>query len=139
MTLLPPFTARAEVGALVERIVARGMRAGVAVKPGTPVEALIDLLHAHPRVSLALVMTVEPGFGGQAFQPAQLEKVRALRRTFPLLDVQVDGGLGPGNIEAAATAGANVIVAGTSVFAAPDGPAAAIRTLRSAVDAAIAT
>lgn len=113
------------------------MRVGVALKPGTPVEGLIALLRAHPQVSLALVMTVEPGFGGQAFREDQLGKVRALRAAFPALDVQVDGGLGPANIAAAAGAGANAIVAGTSVFKAPEGAAHAIRLLRTAVEAVV--
>ena len=125
------------VGDLVAHITGRGMRAGVALKPGTPVKDLVALLRAHPAVTLALVMTVEPGFGGQAFREDQLEKVRALRAAFPTLDVQVDGGLGPANIVLAASAGANVIVAGTSVFKAPEGAAHAIGVLRAAVDAVV--
>ncbi len=121
--------------ALINAIKGHGMKAGVALKPGTPVERVLPLAaHLH----MVLVMTVEPGFGGQAFMPDQMPKVRALRAAFPHLNIQVDGGLGPDNIAAAAEAGANVIVAGTSVFKAPGGPASAIGVLRAAVDASIA-
>lgn len=82
---------------------------------------------------MVLVMTVEPGFGGQKFQPEMMPKVRALRERYPGLDIQVDGGLAPSTIDAAAESGANVIVAGSAVFGAPD-PAAAIQALRRAVD-----
>jgi len=82
---------------------------------------------------MILVMTVQPGFGGQPFQAEQLPKVMALRKRYPSIDIQVDGGLGPSTIDAAAAAGANVIVAGTAVFGAYD-PAAVITKLRSVVD-----
>lgn len=127
-----------DVAGLVTSITEKGMRAGVALKPGTPAEALIPVLHAVPGISMVLVMTVEPGFGGQSFMSDMMPKVAALRKAFPELDIQVDGGLGPGvTITQAAEAGANVIVAGTSVFKAPDGPAAAIAQLRAAVDGKI--
>lgn len=69
---------------------------------------------------MALVMTVEPGFGGQAFMPEQLPKVTALRKRYPNLWIEVDGGLSKSTVEPAAKAGANVIVAGSAVFGAPD-------------------
>jgi ribulose-phosphate 3-epimerase len=121
------------------------MRCGVAVKPKTPITDTILDLCAAKKVDLVLVMTVEPGFGGQPFMSSVLDKarlcggyaaddqVRLLRDRFPLLDIQVDGGLGPSTIDEAARAGANVIVAGTSVFGAPD-PAQVISLLRHAVD-----
>jgi ribulose-phosphate 3-epimerase len=84
---------------------------------------------------MVLCMTVTPGFGGQPFQAAVLPKVAALRQRYPELDIQVDGGLGPSTVDAAAAAGANVIVAGTAVFGAPD-PAAVIAKLRGAVEEA---
>ena len=90
-----------------------GMQVGVAIKPGTGVEALKDVIAL---VDMVLVMTVEPGFGGQKFQPAMMPKVLQLRTEHPKLDIQVDGGLGPPTIDAAAAAGANIIVAGSSVF-----------------------
>ena len=61
-------------------------------------------------------MTVEPGFGGQSFMPNMMPKVLALRTAYPTLDIQVDGGLSPSTIDAAAAAGANIIVAGSAVF-----------------------
>jgi len=78
-------------------------------------------------------MTVEPGFGGQSYMPLCAEKCRALRSQFPQLAIQVDGGLAPATIDHAAECGANVIVAGSAVFGAPD-CAVAIQTLRDAVD-----
>ena len=109
------------------------MRAGICIKPSTPVAELLPVLRALPALTLALVMTVEPGFGGQSFMPAMMPKVAALRAAFPALDIQVDGGVDAGTVRAAAEAGANVIVSGTGVFKAPDGPAAAIQHLRQCV------
>ena len=82
---------------------------------------------------MVLVMTVMPGFGGQKFMASELPKVQALRKKYPDLNIEVDGGLGPGTIDQAADAGANVIVAGSAVFGAND-PAEAIALLRKAVD-----
>lgn len=77
-------------------------------------------------------MTVEPGFGGQKFMGDMMAKVEVLRKKFPNLNVEVDGGLGPDTIDVAAKAGANVIVAGTSVYKAND-PEEVIKLLRSTV------
>lgn len=82
---------------------------------------------------MVLVMTVEPGFGGQKFMASELPKVQELRKRYPDLNIEVDGGLGPGTIDQAADAGANVIVAGSAVFGAKD-PAEVISVLREAVD-----
>lgn len=82
---------------------------------------------------MVLVMTVEPGFGGQKFMASELPKVQELRERYPDLNIEVDGGLGPGTIDQAADAGANVIVAGSAVFGAKD-PAAVIALLREAVE-----
>lgn len=82
---------------------------------------------------MVLVMTVEPGFGGQKFMPSELPKVKALRERYPDLNIEVDGGLGLGTIDQAADAGANVIVAGSAVFGAKD-PADVIAKLREAVE-----
>jgi ribulose-phosphate 3-epimerase len=108
-----------------------GARAGVAVKPGTDltqIDALGD------SVDMILVMTVEPGFGGQSFMTDMLEKVTRARRLADRADgdvwVQVDGGVGPDTIGQCAEAGANVFVAGSAVFRADD-PAAMVETLRS--------
>lgn len=82
---------------------------------------------------MVLIMTVEPGFGGQSFMASELPKVAALRSRYPELNIEVDGGLSEKTIDQAADAGANVIVAGSAVFGAKD-PAEVIRRLREAVD-----
>ena len=81
---------------------------------------------------MVLVMTVNPGFGGQKFMASELPKVKALRERYPDLNIEVDGGLGPKTVGLAADAGANVIVAGSAVFGAQD-PAEMISLLRKAV------
>jgi ribulose-phosphate 3-epimerase len=103
---------------LISAIRAKGMQVGVALKPGTPASSVFELCDAE-LVDMVLVMTVEPGFGGQSFMASMMPKVQELRTKYPSLNIQVDGGLGPSTIAAAAEAGANVIVAGTSVFRAP--------------------
>jgi ribulose-phosphate 3-epimerase len=95
-----------------------GPRVGVAVNPATPVETLSEVL---PLVDLVLVMTVNPGFGGQAFIAEALSKVERVRAMAAQQDiaeihVQVDGGIGPDTAPPSARAGANVLVAGSSVF-----------------------
>lgn len=122
-----------DAGALVDAIAATGMKPAIAVKPGTPIEEVFELA---PKLHMVLVMTVEPGFGGQKFMEDMMPKVRALRDKFPDLNIQVDGGLGPSTIDAASAAGANVVVAGTSVFKSED-PAATIALLRESVDKAL--
>jgi ribulose-phosphate 3-epimerase len=98
-----------------------GVRAGVALNPSTPAETLSEVL---PLVDLVLVMTVNPGFGGQAFIRAALSKVERVREMaraqgIDRLHVQVDGGIGPETAPEAAQAGASVLVAGSSVFRGP--------------------
>eukprot|EP00758_Cryptobia_borreli_P007639 Tbor_TRINITY_DN5317_c3_g3::TRINITY_DN5317_c3_g3_i1::g.4567::m.4567/K01783/rpe, RPE; ribulose-phosphate 3-epimerase len=111
---------------LVNRIRGLGMEAGVALKPGTSVDVILPLLEKDTvsgkrAVDMVLVMTVEPGFGGQKFMKDMMEKVRRVRDMCPELNIEVDGGLAPGeSIELSAEAGANVIVAGTSIFKAKD-------------------
>ncbi|KAK4483217.1 hypothetical protein RD792_010399 [Penstemon davidsonii] len=118
---------------LVRQIKLKGMRPGVSLKPGTPIEEVFPLVEAEDPVQMVLVMTVEPGFGGQKFMPEMMDKVRTLRKKYPSLDIEVDGGLGPSTIDLAASAGANCIVAGSSVFGAPD-PAQVISLLRKTVE-----
>ena len=107
-----------------------GARAGLALRPATPVEPFLDLLG---EIDMLLVMTVEPGFGGQSFLEATLPKIRRARQavTEAGLDVwlQVDGGISASTIEQAAEAGANVFVAGSAVYGADDA-ATAITELR---------
>ncbi|KAK6348443.1 RIBULOSE-phosphate 3-epimerase [Orbilia javanica] len=113
-----------------------GMKAGIAIKPDTPADVLYPILDDTSDPSyypdMVLVMTVEPGFGGQKFQERCMPKVTALRDRYPELDIEVDGGLGPSTIDVAAEAGANVIVAGTAVFGAPD-PKQVINILKETV------
>ena len=102
-----------------------GCKAGVALNPATPVETLVDILHA---VDMVLIMSVNPGFGGQKFIPRALDKVRRLRALAPDLLIQVDGGV---NAEIGAqlvAAGADVLVAGSYVFGAAK-PREAIHSL----------
>lgn len=115
---------------LAREIKAKGARASMALKPATPIEPYEDLL---PELDMLLVMTVEPGFGGQAFLDIMLPKIR---RTRQLIDkhglqmwLQVDGGVSAETIERCAEAGADVFVAGNAVYGTDD-PAAAIRMLR---------
>jgi ribulose-phosphate 3-epimerase len=115
---------------LARRLRDIGSRAGVAVKPATPVEALFDLLGDFDQI---LVMTVEPGFGGQSFMGEMMPKLRRLadeaRRRDSSVWLQVDGGITASTIEQAAEAGADTFVAGSAVFGAED-PGRAIAALR---------
>lgn len=121
---------------LIRYIHEMGMQAGIAIKPDTSVDVLWDILEtddAAERPDMVLVMTVHPGFGGQKFMASELPKVAALRKKYPELNIEVDGGLSGGTIDQAADAGANVIVAGSAVFGAAD-PAEVIAKLRDAVE-----
>lgn len=122
-------TARDNWPELVKAIKATGMRAAVGIKPGTPVEDVFPLVEASEPVDMVLVMTVEPGFGGQKFMPDMMPKVKILRERYPDLDVEVDGGLSCSTIHHASSAGANCIVAGSAVFGAPN-PKTVITELR---------
>lgn len=127
---------RTSPGGLVRYIHSLGMKAGVAIKPKTSVDVLWDLLAGEDQAAvpdMVLVMTVEPGFGGQGFMADMMPKVRALRERYPDLNIEVDGGLSEDTIDQAAEAGANVIVAGSAVFGAAD-PPAVVRSLRAAVE-----
>jgi len=120
-----------DAASLCARVRESGMGVGVAIKPKTPVSAIESLLDAK-LVDLVLVMTVEPGFGGQALIPDTLDKVRQVRERWPEVPVEVDGGLNNDTIDAAAEAGANVVVAGSAVLGAKD-PAQAIAVLRESL------
>ena len=106
---------------VIQMIRKLGKRVGITIKPATPVSALEPYLKL---VDMVLIMTVEPGFGGQSLMPDCVEKVRQLRkRTLELglpLDIEVDGGVKEGNLQMILEAGANVIVAGSAVFKAAD-------------------
>lgn len=109
--------------AAIEKIHAKGKRAGVVLKPKTPAEAALPFLE---EVELILVMTVEPGFGGQSFMADQMPKVSALRRLIdeknPGCELEVDGGVAPETCRTCIDAGANVLVAGSAVYKAADIP-----------------
>ncbi len=116
----------------LQAIKARGLRAGVSLNPGTPVEAIDAVLG---EVDLVQVMTVNPGFGGQSFIESQLEKVRAVRQRIDaggrVIDLEVDGGITIDNAAKAVAAGADVLVAGTATFrGGPEAYADNIRRLR---------
>jgi ribulose-phosphate 3-epimerase len=106
-----------------------GARPGVALSPATPFEAAREVL---ADVVMALVMTVEPGFGGQSFIASMTGKVRSLREAAPELDIEVDGGIDARTVPAVVEAGANLLVAGSSVYGHPDGVVAGIKALRDA-------
>jgi ribulose-phosphate 3-epimerase len=99
----------------LEAILKLGKRAGVVINPATPVDAIEHVLD---RVQLILVMTVNPGFGGQAFIPAMVEKVRRVKSLVAGrdIDIEVDGGISPETAKAVVSAGANVLVAGAALF-----------------------
>jgi ribulose-phosphate 3-epimerase len=114
-----------------------GARAGVALNPATPVDAVHHVLDL---VDLVLVMTVNPGFGGQEYLPAMEKKVSEVAALASAvgdgLDVEVDGGIGPDTAGRAVAAGANVLVAGTSLYRDPGGLARAVADLRARAEAA---
>lgn len=112
------FHAEATVHAhrLIGQLKLLGVRPGIAINPATPVRAIEEVLHD---VDLALVMTVNPGWGGQEFIGKALDKVRAIREAHPDLDIEVDGGIDPKTIGRACAAGANVFVSGSYLVKQP--------------------
>jgi len=114
-----------------------GAKASVALNPATPVA---EVAHVLDLVDMVLIMTVNPGFGGQAYIASQEAKVRELRRLIVErdldVDIEVDGGIAPGTIAAATGAGANVFVAGSALFRDPAGLAHAVEELRTRAMAA---
>ena len=117
----------------VSHLKKRGLKPGVVLNPATPLSAIEEIL---PEVDYVLVMSVNPGFGGQTFLPASLDKIRRLRAAIQARGlearIEVDGGIGLDNIRAVVDAGAEIIVAGTAVFGEGD-PEKAARRLREAV------
>lgn len=118
---------------VIQEIKANGARAGLVLNPGTPLTAVVELL---PLVDQVLIMTVNPGFGGQKFIPQMVNKIQRLtaaRKQLGLkFDIEVDGGINDETIQVCATAGANVFVAGSYVFGAKD-PSSQIKKLINAV------
>jgi ribulose-phosphate 3-epimerase len=114
----------------VQRIKGLGRRAGVALNPATPAVMLEEIL---PDLDLVLVMTVNPGFGGQSFLPGTLAKIGSIRRMLDAIDspceLEVDGGIDHETAPLVVQAGARVLVAGSSIYGSPDGVARALRSL----------
>ena len=115
-----------DIDKTIDKILNAGCRAALAVKPNTPVETVYPYMD---KLSMVLVMTVEPGFGGQSFMESTMPKVKELRSKFPDIDIQVDGGINTDTVKIAGEAGANVFVAGSAVFKS-DNPEKAIQDLR---------
>lgn len=115
------FEAARDIPACIDLIRRAGARVGISLKPATPVAVLRDIL---PLVDMVLIMSVEPGFGGQSFIPASLQKIaelRAMIREQGLATlIEVDGGISAANARALYDAGADILVAGSSVFGAAD-------------------
>lgn len=113
-----------KIHAAIDKIHAKGKKAGIVLKPKTPAEAVLPFLE---KVELILVMTVEPGFGGQSFMADQMPKVTAIRKLIdeknPACELEVDGGVAPDTCKTCIEAGANVLVAGSAVYKAADIPA----------------
>jgi len=124
------------VAETVAKIIDCGCKAGISIKPNTPAEKVFPYLDS---LAMVLVMTVEPGFGGQSFMPETMGKIKALRSEMKRrgldIDIQVDGGINEKTVETAAAAGANVFVAGSAVFGADDA-AKAISDLRNLAEKA---
>ncbi|MFN2321968.1 MAG: ribulose-phosphate 3-epimerase [Trueperaceae bacterium] len=122
----------------VRQVRERGLTVGVALNPGTPLAALEPLLD---EVDLVLLMSVDPGFGGQRYLPAVEGRLRTVRGWLDARGsharLQVDGGIDASSAPAAVAAGADYLVAGSAVFGATDGPAAALERLRQAVASSI--
>ena len=119
----------------LQRIRELGLQSGVALNPGTPVSTVGDVVG---ELDLLLVMTVNPGFGGQQFIEGSIDKVKEARALLdannPRADLSVDGGIGLHNAERVASAGANVFVAGSSLFNASNGAGEAVKALQAAVE-----
>lgn len=116
-----------DVRETIELIHSYGCKAGISIKPNTPVEAVEEYLD---EIELLLIMSVEPGFGGQKFFPESLERIRQAKELLVQkglsVDLEVDGGITTGNVREVLKAGANVIVAGSAVFKNPGPDAAAL-------------
>ena len=115
------------IAATIDRILFLGKKPAIALKPDTPADVVLPYLD---KLSMVLVMTVEPGFGGQSFMERVLPKIAAIREKRPDIDIEVDGGVDFSTVSLAAEAGANVFVAGSAVFSSSC-PSDAIETLKN--------
>jgi ribulose-phosphate 3-epimerase len=127
--------ATAHLHRVVQQIHELGVRAGVTLNPATPLSALEEIL---PVVDLVLIMSVNPGFGGQSYIPGSSEKIRRLRQMLDAIgstiDVAVDGGIKAHNAAEIAAAGANLLVVGSGVFGGPNSIARNMRDLQAAIE-----
>jgi ribulose-phosphate 3-epimerase len=112
---------------VIKLIKSAGKKVGLTLKPETPIE---DIYEFAPHLDRALVMSVRPGFGGQKFMPDSLERVRALRKIGPDLEIEIDGGINLDNVRDVIEAGVDVVVVGTGIFRAPDLYAATMDFMR---------
>ena len=115
----------------LNEILKLGAKAGVTLNPSTPLETIEHVLHL---VDQVLIMSVNPGFGGQKYLPSQESKITKLKETITEfeyeIDIEIDGGINEGTIAQATAAGANIFVAGSAIFNHPDGPSTSIAALR---------
>lgn len=102
-----------DIAKCIDIIKSRGIKAGVAISPNTPADVVLPYLD---KVDMVLCMTVEPGYGGQSYMSSVENKIKVIRAAAPNLDIQVDGGINPQNIQQPINAGANIIVAGSAAF-----------------------
>uniref|UniRef100_A0A6G1S6J6 Ribulose-phosphate 3-epimerase n=1 Tax=Aceria tosichella TaxID=561515 RepID=A0A6G1S6J6_9ACAR len=120
------FEATTDQVGVLRKVKEAGMKVGLAIKPATSVDVVLPYIES---VDAILVMTVEPGFGGQKFMPDMMAKVKLLRDKFRSLDIEVDGGVGPSTVDQCSSAGANMIVSGTAITQAPN-PKSVIEQIR---------
>ena len=121
------------VESVIQRIKDQGMKAGLGLKPCSFMDPTIQGLLDKGLLDMVLVMTIEPGFGGQSFMPEMLPKIKEIRDAYPDVKIQVDGGIKCSNVKDVAEAGADVIVSGTGIVYAED-RAATIKEMRDVVN-----
>ncbi len=115
-----------DMNALIKQIKDLGVKVGITINPPTPVEVLLPYIDD---VDMVLIMTVNPGFGGQSLIEDCLDKIKFLRKNYPELDIEIDGGVKLDNLDNVIEAGANIIVAGSAVFNAKD-PSAVVKAIK---------
>lgn len=120
-----------DIGETIDKIISLGKKAALAVKPATDIDVVLPYLD---KLEMVLVMTVEPGFGGQSFMQSTMPKIEKLREINKDIDIEVDGGINADTVKIAAKAGANVFVAGSAVFKS-DNPADTIAALKNNAEA----
>ncbi len=120
-----------DIGETIDKIISAGKKAALAVRPATDIDVVLPYLD---KLEMVLVMTVEPGFGGQSFMQSTMPKIERLRKINRDIDIEVDGGINADTVKIAARAGANVFVAGSAVFKS-NNPAETIEALKSNAEA----